>query len=156
VARPRFYFQSEYVLWSIRGNKLPPLVTQGSAADPVPGAIGQANTRVLFGNRSVDGGPYSGLRLLVGGWFTDDNSCGMEVGGFGLGSRSKNFTATSFGTPLLARPLQGVSIGLGSLPTDTTTLLSGNALTAFVNSGGTVLPSFAIPGAETTELVAGV
>jgi hypothetical protein len=107
----RFYGSAEYLLWWVRGSPLPPLVTTGPTSDAIPGALGQANTQVLFGGSTVGTGARSGLRGTIGYWFNDDHTLGVEVGGFYLGSRSNNFSATSFGSPLLARPFVDAATG---------------------------------------------
>jgi hypothetical protein len=121
----RFYASAEYLLWWIRGSPLPPLVTAGSAADVIPGALGLPGTQVLFGGNSVGGGPLSGGRFFVGYWLNDGHTLGAEIGGFFLGDSVTSFSANS--------------LGAGALP-------SNIILTRpFIN---------ALTGTETTELVA--
>src|SRR5206468_1061227 len=62
----RFYASAEYLLWWLKGEHIPPLVTAGSASDLVPGALGQPGTAVLFGDTSINGGVRSGARFRVG------------------------------------------------------------------------------------------
>jgi hypothetical protein len=107
----RFYGSVEYLLWWTRDAKLPPLVTTGSTNDNIPGAIGQANTQVLFGDNSVLGGTRSGIRGTIGYWLNEDHTLGFELGGFILANRTNNFSASSFGSPLLARPFIDASTG---------------------------------------------
>jgi hypothetical protein len=147
LPRARVYFQAEYLLWWLRAQKLPPLVSEGTLAGNPPGALGQPGTTLLFGNREVNDRAYSGARFLLGGWFTEGHGLGVEIGGLFLGSQNTHFSDTSFGDRIIVRNLQGTNVGN---PAD---LLSGAALTRFLTTG--VPPSFAIPGAETTELVAG-
>src|SRR2546422_2933072 len=45
---PRFWARAEYLYWWVSGDPVPPLATLGSPADPVPGALGQPGTTVLF------------------------------------------------------------------------------------------------------------
>ncbi len=125
-----FWFSAEYLLWWFRGQKLPPLVTVGNPADPVPGAIGQPGTVVLFGGSQPDEG-HSGARFRAGWWFDDEHCIGVDVGAFFLGQQSKTFTAGSGGTPALFRP--------------------------FLNAGNTFVPGVGfVPGApfEDAEAVA--
>jgi hypothetical protein len=107
----RFYVSGEYLLWWIRGSNTPPLVTRGSAGDPIPGALGLPGTTVLFGGGSVEDNPFSGGRLNLGYWFGDQHLLGIDFGGFFLGQQGKNFTATSTGTPILARPIINAATG---------------------------------------------
>jgi hypothetical protein len=100
----RWYLSAEGLVWWMKGNKLPPLVTTGSAADAVPGAIGQPGTQVLFGNSEVGNGADGGGRFMLGFWLTRDHCLGFEGGYWFLGSKVNNFSATSQGDPLLFRP----------------------------------------------------
>jgi hypothetical protein len=100
----RFYAIGEYLLWFIRGSPTPPLVTTGSPSATFPGAIGQPGTDLLFGGRNYNNGLFSGFRGWVGYWLTDDHLLGVELGGFFLFPGSTNYGATSFGSPVLARP----------------------------------------------------
>lgn len=100
----RWYGSAEYLLWFIRGQTLPPLLTTGPLTAAVPGALGQPGTTVLYGGNTYDNNPYSGVRLRGGYWFNDSHGLGLDLGGFFLGSNSNNFTASSMGFPFLARP----------------------------------------------------
>jgi hypothetical protein len=100
----RFYATTEYILWWVKGSPLPPLVTQGSAGDVIPGVLGSPGTLVLYGNNAVGSGPRSGGRFVLGYWFGDEHALGLEIGGFSLGTRTPGFTATSLGNPILTRP----------------------------------------------------
>ncbi|HZV04256.1 MAG TPA: BBP7 family outer membrane beta-barrel protein [Gemmataceae bacterium] len=108
----RWFGSAEYLLWFIRGQTLPPLLTGGSIADRVPGALGQPGTTVLFGGTTYDNNPYSGTRLRLGYWFNDCHGLGLDVGGFFLGGKSNSFSATSMGVPFLARPFTNAVTGL--------------------------------------------
>jgi hypothetical protein len=79
-------------------------VTTGSPSATFPGALGQPGTSVLFGGGDLNSSPQSGFRGYAGYWLTDDHLLGVEVGGFFLFNSSRNFAATSFGSPVLARP----------------------------------------------------
>ncbi|HEY7315033.1 MAG TPA: BBP7 family outer membrane beta-barrel protein [Gemmataceae bacterium] len=100
----RWYGSAEYLLWFIRGQPLPPLLTTGPATDNPPGALGQPNTQVLFGNGNLNTNPYSGLRLRAGWWLDNCHSWGIDLGGFFLGGNANRFSASSFGNPFLSRP----------------------------------------------------
>lgn len=100
----RWYASAEYLLWFIRGQPLPPLLTSGSVTDNPPGALGQPGTQVLFGGNSLNNNPYSGARLRLGYWFDDCHKWGLEIGGFFLGGNANRFSTSSLGTPFLARP----------------------------------------------------
>ena len=100
----RWYGSVEYLLWFIRGQSLPPLLTTGPLTAPVPGALGQPGTTVLFGNNGYNNNPYSGTRLRFGYWFDDNHGLGLDFGGFILGSNSQNFMASSTNGTFLGRP----------------------------------------------------
>jgi hypothetical protein len=100
----RWYGSAEYLLWFIRGQPLPPLLTTGPITDNPPGAIGQPGTQVLFGGGNLNNNPFSGARLRLGYWFNDCHGLGMEIGGFFLGGGTSNFSQTSLGVPFLGRP----------------------------------------------------
>jgi hypothetical protein len=110
------YVSGEYLSWWTKGDPLPPLVTAGSVGDlTVPGvsagAIDRPGSVVLFGNSQADAAMQSGARIMVGWWFGDDHCIGIEGGGFFLGRQNTDFAATSFGTPILARPFFNVLTG---------------------------------------------
>jgi hypothetical protein len=107
----RFYASAEYLLWWLRGSPTPPLVTSGSTADAIPGAIGQPGTHVLFGGNSLGTSARSGLRATVGYWFNEDHTLGVEASGFFLGNQSPGFSITSLGSPVLARPFINAATG---------------------------------------------
>jgi hypothetical protein len=103
-----FWFQAEYLLWTIKQANLPPLVTtspQGSF-----GVLGNNGTNVLYGF-GVSQGEFSGGRFTVGMWCDECQCCGMEGSYFFLGSHSSSFNAASNGDPLLARPFFNVAPG---------------------------------------------
>jgi hypothetical protein len=104
AVRCRLFVRAEYLLWGVRSYHIPPLVTTGSAADPIPGAIGQPHTQVLFGNSNLGGGLRSGVRLTAGGWFDPCEENGVEVSGFYLGDKTNHFATNTAQNPIIARP----------------------------------------------------
>jgi hypothetical protein len=99
-----FWLSADYLLWSMRGDHLPPLVTTGPAGSL--GILGQPGTSVLIGDRDVNRGPFSGGRFTGGVWLDDDHIYGFEGSYFFLAERSANATAFSSGgpnSPTLAR-----------------------------------------------------
>ncbi len=109
----RWYASAEYLLWFIRGQSLPPLLSTGPLVSPVPGALGQPGTAVLFGNNSnFNNNPYSGVRLRAGYWFGDCHGLGLDIGGFFLGGDNRNFRASSVGIPFLGRPFFNALTGV--------------------------------------------
>ena len=92
---PRIWVDAEYLLWWVRGTPVPPLVTTGNPADPLPGALGQPGTQVLLGNSPIGYGALSGARFTVGGWVDNCATVGFEVNGFFLQRGSTSFAAAS-------------------------------------------------------------
>jgi len=60
---PCFYVGFDYLLWYTRKQSLPPLLTSGAFSDPIPGALGQPNTRVLLAGIDNKDNLQSGGRL---------------------------------------------------------------------------------------------
>jgi hypothetical protein len=124
VGPTRFWIRSEYLAWWTKDAPLPtPLVTTGSPSDPIPGALGQPNTQVLYGGQSVDMGVANGWRLDIGGWLDHEQRFGLQAGFFILEKQQSGFGAFSDdnGYPLLGRPVTiagggGPSAYLDSLP----------------------------------------
>jgi Putative beta barrel porin-7 (BBP7) len=105
-SQERVWLKGEYLLWSIRNGPLStPLVTTGSAQDALPGAIGQSGTHVLFGDRPLDFGAFSGIRITAG--FDCLDGLGVEVGYFALERCTASYSAVSDGngSPVIARPV---------------------------------------------------
>jgi hypothetical protein len=99
----RFYVGAEYLLWWMKGDHTPALVTSGNTTDGVAaaGVLGDPNTRVLFGGDQGTGA-FSGVRLNAGYWFSDDHCLGLDFGGFLLGPRTTSFNANSLDNPMLS------------------------------------------------------
>jgi hypothetical protein len=110
----RFYAGAEYLLWWIRPDHAPPLVTTGDAQgglNPAAGALGQPST-VILDNGNLTHNPMSGGRFWAG-YFLDCAGCkAIEVSGFFLGPTSNNFAASSAQFPVLARPFFNLNQGM--------------------------------------------
>src|SRR4051812_32561347 len=62
-----FWASAEYLLWWVKAGPLPlPLIATGSTADPLPGALGQPGTSLVFGNTHNDYHTFSGVRIGAG------------------------------------------------------------------------------------------
>ncbi len=100
-------------MWWFKGAPDPvPLVTTGSVADPVPGALGQPNTTIMFGDQPLHSPMQSGFRLTLGGWLDDSHINGIEFSGFFFQPRdSVDFFASSnrAGLPILGVPFFDVT-----------------------------------------------
>jgi hypothetical protein len=101
--RPVFWAEADFLQWWYRAGAIPPLVTAGSALDPVPGALAEPGTRVLYGNGPGHAEWTSGGRARVGGWFSD-SPIGWEVGGFYTVPQSESGLFRSNDIAILARP----------------------------------------------------
>jgi hypothetical protein len=134
----QFWIGMEYLAWSVKGDRLPPLVTTSPAGTSFAqaGVLGAAGTAVLFGNSSVNDGWRSGGRLTAGYWFDPLHRTGIEASIFGLEQASTAFGASSTGAQILARPF-----------TDATTNLPSAALIAFPG-----LTSGSVTATETSRL----
>jgi Putative beta barrel porin-7 (BBP7) len=97
---------AEYLLWWSKNAPLhTPLVTTGSPTDPVPAALGQPGTKVLFGEHSIDNGGRSGFRVALRSWLGDEDAFGIEGTGFYLPEKSRhNFSASGTPSEILAVP----------------------------------------------------
>ncbi len=111
----RFYVSAEYLGWFLAPNKLPPLLTTSSAADPNDplhtGALGMPLTQVVYGNNNVAGDYRSGVRMMAGYWFDDDHCLGLELGGFWVQPDMNSVSIGSQGNPPLYRPIFNTSEG---------------------------------------------
>lgn len=104
-----YWLRAEYMLWSIDGIDLPPLVTT-STAGTLPedtGILGQAGTTVLFGNDTELDSMRSGLRITLG-WNGDRFGNGFEMSGMGIFDDDESFSSSA---ALLARPVFDASLG---------------------------------------------
>jgi hypothetical protein len=101
----RIWVSAEYLLWWIKDDHVPPLVTAGPPGSS--GILGTPGTTVVFGG-DVDHEEFSGGRFTVGFWLDECQTHGLETEVFFLGSRSSNFVAGGPGTatgPTVARPV---------------------------------------------------
>jgi hypothetical protein len=113
----RWWVNAEYLLWTIKGQPLPPLVTTSANpfGDLPPGALGQPGTILLFGDSRVSSQAFSGARIGGGYWFDRCETWGVDTSFFILGRQTSDFVAGSNGFPTLFRPF--VSTGpLGLSP----------------------------------------
>jgi hypothetical protein len=136
----RVWAGAEYLLWWMKGDKLPPLVTTSPAGTPVSeaGALGAPGTTVLFGGSRVNEDLRSGGRFTLGFWFNEAQTCGIEADFFELEDKASGFLASSSGSPILARPFFDAVAGqqsaeLVAFPG----LLAGNVAASAVSTGVT-------------------
>jgi hypothetical protein len=114
VDASQFWVDMDYLVWNVKGDRLPPLVTASPAGTPLPsaGVLGASGTTVLFGDSSVNDGWRSGGRLSAGYWFDPQHKSGVEASFFGLEQASTGFGASSAGASILARPFLDATTGL--------------------------------------------
>lgn len=111
-----FWANAEYLMWWVKSGPLPiPLVATGSTSDPLPGALNQPGTSVVYGNTNTDFGKFSGLRIGAGIWLDPEETFGIEGRGFLLEHNVASFSASSdhLGNPVLTVPVFNVVTGLG-------------------------------------------
>jgi hypothetical protein len=105
----------EYLSWWQDGMRLPPLVTTNITND-VPqdeaGVLTSPTTRILFGGRDVLDDQFDGGRLRFGLWLDRCHTWGVGFEYFQIGSESDNFSRTSTGDPILARPFFNTQTGV--------------------------------------------
>jgi Putative beta barrel porin-7 (BBP7) len=101
-----FWAEIDYLAWTVKGDRPPPLVTTSPAGTPGPqaGVLGAPATSVLFGDSAVNGGWRSGGRLQAGYWFDPRHDKGIEVSFFDLQNASTGFATDSGAHPILAQP----------------------------------------------------
>jgi len=136
----RVWARAEYLLWWVKNDHIPALLTTGTFVNPATGAVevgflGNPGTVVLFGDQDLDHGAFSGGRFTIGAWLDDCQHKGVEVSYFFLGRQNitANFDSGVFGS--LARPFQVPGGGPGSMPI---TLPNGSTVTPGQQSSETV------------------
>jgi hypothetical protein len=106
----RFYASADYLLWWLKNNPAPPLVTTGPPGSF--GFLGQPGVVVLFGNGDISDQLHSGGRFTAGCWFDDCLHCwGIEGSYFFLGETSRGFLSgcVDDDPTLIARPFFNVN-----------------------------------------------
>jgi hypothetical protein len=102
----RLWADVDFLLWWVKGDHLPPLITASPAGTPRAdaGVLGTPGTTVLFGDGNVNNGVRTGVRLRAGYWCNCEQTIGIEGDFFVLENLTERFNAASDGTPILARP----------------------------------------------------
>lgn len=109
----RFWLTTDYLVGWIQGGNLPAMVTTSPAGTPstAAGILGSPTTSVLFGG-AVNDEARSGFRIDSGYWFNHDATLAVYAGYMMLESQDTGFSASSPGTPILARPFTDATTGL--------------------------------------------
>ncbi len=102
--QPNFWGRAEYLAWWVRGAHVPALLT----TSPTGTSVGQAgvlpDATVLFGNQQINTKARSGGRFTLGYWFDPCEQLGIEDTFFFIGGSHQGYSASSTGSPILARP----------------------------------------------------
>jgi Putative beta barrel porin-7 (BBP7) len=101
----RLTLSGEYLLWFVRAQSLPPLLTTSSPANN--GIIGQGDTRVIYGNVTPTDTRHSGARF--GAMYRLNDTWALDGNVWFLGRNGSEFRATSDQYPVLARPFFNVN-----------------------------------------------
>jgi hypothetical protein len=101
---PPIWIMADYFAGWYSDSENEPLVTTGAAPNPLTlrGALGQSETRILFGDDETDLGMHHGAAFEMGGRFGDERRWGALVGGFLMTEKEDLFKAGSDGETVLA------------------------------------------------------
>src|SRR5262249_51157413 len=98
----------EDLYWKIKNPNIPfPLATTGAPSLAAPGLVGRPDTIVLIGNRDVDFGTASGVRVGVG-LYDAERNIALEARVFRLEDMVQRYSARSddTGSPVISRPFR--------------------------------------------------
>ena len=109
----RLWVGADYLLWQVRGDSLPPLVTTSPPGTPQAqaGVLSAPGTTVLFGNSRVNDDGRSGWQVRGGLWLDCEQKLAVEANFFLLEQVGAGLDTTSNGTPILARPFFNTELG---------------------------------------------
>ena len=105
----------EYLNWYQDALELPALVTtslDSSVSRSQAGVLSSAMTSVLYGNEGLLGPSIDGGRLRFGVWLDRCHKWGIGAELFGMSTQTDEFSASSDGLPILARPFFNTLTGL--------------------------------------------
>ncbi len=105
---PGFWGRAEYLYWWVRGADTPPLVTTSPNGTPRDEAGILPAATVLFGDERVNQSGRSGGRFTLGYWFNCCELTGIDTSYFFLGDVNQQYSNSSSGNPILARPFFNV------------------------------------------------
>jgi hypothetical protein len=92
-----YWVRTEYLLWFLKGDHVPPLVTAGPSGSGA--VLGQPGVGTVFGGTTENQGSYSGARFTSGVWLWGCAAFGVEGTYFFLSNRSVNYLGGSSGQP---------------------------------------------------------
>jgi hypothetical protein len=97
-----------YTRWTMRDAPYAyPLASTSVGVSNNPGAVGDPNTVILFGDQPLDLGWFNGLRIDGGIWFNDCHTTGVGFGLTSFGSKTFNtlFDSNTTGPAFITRPI---------------------------------------------------
>jgi hypothetical protein len=109
------WFGAEYILWSLDGNDLPPLVTAGPVGVPGAGLLNDPNTFILAGNETVNDDWRDGYRVFGGFWFDCCHTWGIGADYFDMCDDDFNFLSPQDPAIIVGRPFFNTELGIDDL-----------------------------------------
>lgn len=103
----RLILGGEYLMWFVRAQATPPLLTTSSPA--FNGIIGQGDTQVLYGNQAATNTRHGGGRFSATYWLNDLWALDGNI--WFLAKNSGGFSTDTSQYPVLARPFVNANTG---------------------------------------------
>jgi hypothetical protein len=102
----RFWFKGDYLYYSTKGMRLPPLITATPAGSGELPTLDNPNTLVLFGGSRLNAEEHPGFQLQMGMWLDCCHKWGIEGEYFDLRPASTGFsTGQVSGNNIQGRPI---------------------------------------------------
>ncbi|MFO0900339.1 MAG: BBP7 family outer membrane beta-barrel protein [Pirellulales bacterium] len=146
-----FMADAEALLWWAQGMRIPPLlttspnnVTQQNAGVLGPNFNQTLTTQILVGNERINKDMMAGGRFTAGYWADDCETTGILGNFFVLNGKNFDYTASSNGNPILARPFFNVQPQTGSPRQDSSLIAFPNVWTGDI----AIAASIDVLGAE--------
>lgn len=100
------WVRADGLLWWLKGNQTPPLVTTSPANAPraQAGVLGQPGTTVLHGGDKLDDNIRFGVMFNAGWWFNDCTAVELTYLTLGDGDNTGGWIGQANGIPIIARP----------------------------------------------------
>lgn len=110
ACRPCWWFRAEYLLWRLKGDQYPALVTRGNTTNQA--VLGADGTETLLDDGGFDNPLHSGARFSAGFWLPSWDCLGFEASYFFLGKRRQHFQFGSDSDNVIGRPFTEVNPGV--------------------------------------------